>query len=367
MPYIHELADWPKLTWNAEALAAPLAAVRHDQGRLLGKMETLGFDMRSEASLTVLTADVVKSSAIEGENLDPEEVRSSIASRLGLSVAGLPRPSRHVDGVVEMMLDATQKFAAPLTDERLFGWHASLFPTGRSGLDRIAVGRWRPEEAGAMQVVSGPIGKEKVHFQAPSASRLEQEMTTFLTWFNQPKATDPVLTAGLAHFWFVTIHPLEDGNGRVARAIADMCLARADGVKERFYSMSAQIEAERKAYYAALEQTQRGGLDISDWLAWFLDCLGRAIAASDDRLAGVLRKAKVWDSLGAAGVNARQQNVLNRMLGDWEGFLSTSKYARLAKCSADTALRDIHELEQRGVLVKNPAKGRSTSYRLADL
>lgn len=366
MLYIHELADWPKMTWNAEALAAPLAAVRHDQGRLLGKMGTLGFELQSEASLTVLTADVVKSSAIEGESLDPEEVRSSIASRLGLSVAGLPRPSRHVDGVVEMMLDATQKFAEPLTAERLFGWHAALFPTGRSGLSRIAVGRWRPKEAGPMQVVSGPIGKEKVHFEAPAASRLDEEMAAFLHWLNSNETIDPVLKAGLAHFWFVTIHPFEDGNGRVARAIADMCLARADCVKERFYSMSAQIEAERKDYYATLEQTQRGGLDVSEWLSWFLSCLGRAVAASDGRLASVLRKAKMWESLGAVGVNERQQEVLNRMSGDWEGFLSTSKYARMAKCSADTALRDIQELERRGVLVRNPGRGRSTSYRLAE-
>jgi Fic family protein len=365
MPYIHELPGWPTLTWDSEALAAPLAAVRHEQGRLLGKMEGLGFDLRSEASLIVLTADVVKSSAIEGETLDADEVRSSIARRLGLDTAGLPQPSRSVEGIVEMMLDATQKFAAELTDERLYGWHASLFPTGRSGMNRIAVGQWRPAEAGPMQVVSGPLGKERVHFEAPTAERLALEMTTFLQWFNKQGTIDPVLKAGLAHFWFVTIHPFEDGNGRIARAIADLSLARADGVKERFYSMSAQIEADRKTYYSELELAQRGDLDVTAWLLWFLECLGRAIAASDERLAGVLRKSRLWERINRQPVNERQRLVINRMLNDFQGYLTTSKYAKLTKCSADTALRDLKELLERGIIVQNPGGGRSTSYRLA--
>jgi Fic family protein len=366
MAYIHEKQGWPELTWDSETLAAPLAAVRHKQGRLLGKMEALGFDLRAEASLSVLTADVVKSSAIEGEALDPEEVRSSIARRLGLDVAGLPKASRNVDGVVEMMLDATQDFSAELTEERLFGWHAALFPTGRRGMSRIAVGQWRPGEAGPMQVVSGPIGREKVHFEAPSAERLEGEMSQFFAWFNEPPTIDPVLKAGIAHFWFVTIHPFEDGNGRVARAIADMSLARADGTKDRFYSMSSQIEAERKEYYLKLEAAQRGDLDITSWLSWFLDCLGRAIDGTEQGLSGVLNKARLWERINQRPVNERQRLVINRMLNGFEGFLTTSKYAKLAKCSTDTALRDIQEMLERGILLANPGGGRSTSYRLAE-
>ena len=365
MAYIHEQPDWPELTWDNDELAAPLAEVRHQQGRLLGKMETLGFDLRSEASLVVLTADVVNSSAIEGERLDPHEVRSSIARKLGLDVAGLPQPSRSVDGVVEMMLDATQQFQAPFTAKRLYGWHAALFPTGHSGIHRIDVGQWRTDQAGPMRVVSGAIGKERVHFQAPTADRLTEEMTRFLSWFNSTSDCDPVLKAALAHFWFVTIHPFEDGNGRIARAIADMALARADGSKDRFYSMSSQIEVERKEYYRQLEVAQRGELDVTAWLAWFVDCLSRALDSSDERLAGVLTKARIWQRLQDRPVNERQRTVINRMLDGFEGFLSTSKYAKLAKCSTDTALRDIRELLDRGVLLPNPGRGRSTSYRLA--
>lgn len=366
MAYIHEQPDWPQLTWDNDQLAAPLAEVRHQQGRLLGKMETLGFDLRSEASLVVLTADVVNSSAIEGEQLDPHEVRSSIARKLGLDVAGLPLPSRNVDGVVEMMLDATQQFQQPLTADRLYGWHAALFPTGHSGIHKIDVGKWRTDEAGPMQVVSGAIGKERVHFQAPTADRLAEEMDEFIVWFNGSTENDPVLKAALAHFWFVTIHPFEDGNGRIARAIADMSLARADGSKDRFYSMSSQIEAERKDYYRQLELAQRGDHDVSAWLAWFVGCLSRAIDSSDERLSGVLNKARIWQRLQSRPVNERQRVVINRMFDGFEGFLSTSKYAKLAKCSTDTALRDIRELLDRGVLVANPGRGRSTSYRLAE-
>ena len=364
MTYIHELPGWPELTWNADALVGPLAEVRHKQGRHLGKMETLGFELRQEAGLTALTEEVVKSSAIEGEHLNPEEVRSSIARRIGLDVAGLPRPSREVEGVVEMMLDATKNFGDPLTDERLFGWHAALFPTGRSGMQRITVGAWRTEDAGSMQVVSGPIGRERVHFEAPEASRLDAETASFLGWFNQTSEVDPVLKAGIAHFWFVTIHPFADGNGRIARAIADMALSRADDTKDRFYSMSSGIEAERREYYRELESAQRSELDITRWLIWFLACLDRTIEDAGRTLGSVLRKAELWQRINRRPVNERQRKVINRMLDDFEGPLSTSKYAKLAKCSTDTALRDVRELLERGTLIKNAGGGRSTSYRL---
>ncbi|MBX9790002.1 MAG: Fic family protein [Pirellulales bacterium] len=366
MTYIHQIPGWPNLVWNSDALAASLAEVRHKQGKLLGKMEALGFDLRSEASLAVLTADVVTTSAIEGETLNPDEVRSSIARRLGIETAGLVKVGRDVEGVVEMMLDATGQFQDELTTDRLFGWHSALFPTGRSGMNRIAVGSWRPKEAGPMQVVSGPFGHERVHFEAPDADQLAAEMSAFLKWFNVPPPIDPVLKAGVAHFWFVTIHPFEDGNGRIARAIADMSLARADGTKDRFYSMSSQIAAERKEYYRHLEAAQRGELDITYWLKWFLECLGRAIDGAEETLGAVLHKAKLWQRINRRPVNDRQQVVINRLLNDFKGFLTTSKYATFAKCSTDTALRDIRELVERGILIQNSKGGRSTSYRLAD-
>lgn len=365
MAYIHETPAWPEFRWDSEILASPLAAVRHKQGRLLGKMESLGFDLKAEASLTILTSDVVKTSAIEGELLDPDQVRSSIALRLGLDVGGLPKASRHVEGIVEMMLDATQNYTDKLSEERFFAWHAALFPTGRSGMSRIAVGLWRRPEAGPMQVVSGPFGHEKVHFKAPDAKRLKSEMKRFIKWFNGPLSMDPVLKAGVAHFWFVTIHPFEDGNGRIARAIADMALARADDTKDRFYSMSSQIEAERKEYYQQLENAQRGDLDITRWLSWFLECLERAIDGAEHGLGSVLNKARVWQSINHEPVNERQKLVINRLLNDFEGFLTNAKYAKLAKCSSDTALRDIQELLGRGILLQNAGGGRSTSYRLA--
>jgi Fic family protein len=276
------------------------------------------------------------------------------------------RASRDVEGIVEMMLDATGNFRDELSKERLFSWHAALFPTGRSGMTRIAVGTWRPKEAGEMQVVSGPIGREKVHFEAPDAERLESEMQQFIAWFNRPLSMDPVLKAGIAHFWFVTIHPFEDGNGRMARAIADMGLARADGTKDRFYSMSSQIEAERKDYYQNLQAAQHGDVDITRWLSWFLGCLDRAIEGAEQGLASVLKKAKLWQRINLRPVNERQRLVINRMLNGFEGYLTTSKYGKLAKCSSDTALRDIQELLDRGILVQNPGRGRSTSYRLAE-
>ena len=365
MPYIHELADWPKLTWDDAKLSAALADVRHRQGRLLGRMEGLGFRLRSEAKLSTLTADVVKSSAIEGEKLDVEQVRSSIARRLGLEYAGAAVASRDVEGIVEMMLDATQNYAKPLTTERLFGWHAALFPTGRSGMHKITVGAWRPAEAGPMQVVSGPIGREKVHFEAPSAEKLDQEMTELLHWFEAPNGVDPVVKAAIAHFWFVTIHPFEDGNGRIGRAIVDLELARADGTTERFYSMSSQIEVERKEYYLQLERGQRSGLDVTLWLEWFLACLGRAIANADQTLSGVLQKARVWEKVNQQPVNDRQRKIINKLIDGFEGKMTSSKYAKIVKCSEDTALRDIRALVERGVLIKNDAGGRSTSYSLA--
>jgi Fic family protein len=366
MTFIHQLPGWPRFTWSDEALVASLASLRHEQGRHLGKMEALGFDLQAEAGLEVLTTEIVKSWAIEGETLAAGEVRSSLASRLGLPAAGLPKASRKVEGIVELMLDASQRHAEPLTAERLFSWHAALFPTGRSGLSRITVGAWRPETAGPMEVVSGPIGRERVHFEAPSATRLATEMSAFLGWFNGNHPMDPVLWAGIAHFWFITIHPFEDGNGRIARAIGDMALARADRTKNRFYSLSAQIETERKQYYLEVEAAQRGALDLTDWLMWFLGCLDRAIAGADEVLGAVMRKARVWRCANLAPVNDRQRLVLNRLLDGFKGHLSTSKYATLAKCSQDTAQRDILGLVERGVLKKNPGGGRSTSYSLLD-
>jgi Fic family protein len=364
MTYIHERDDWPNLRWSDEQLAQPLAAVRHRQGRLIGHMEALGFPLREEAVLQALTEDVVKSSEIEGEVLDREQVRSSIARRLGMDIGGLVAADRNVEGVVEMMLDATQNYAEPLTAERLFGWHAALFPTGRSGMSRITVGAWRTAESGPMQVVSGPIGRERVHYEAPVSKRLDEEMNRFLDWF-ETAAPDPVLKAGIAHLWFVTIHPFDDGNGRIARAIADLALARAEGTAQRFYSMSAQIRAERKTYYDLLERTQKGGLDITPWLSWFIACLGRAFDGAETILASVMRKARFWEAVAGQALNERQRKVVNRLLDGFEGKLTNAKWAALTKASSDTALRDINDLLRRGILVKDAAGGRSTSYSLA--
>lgn len=365
--WIHEHQDWPNFTWDSRILASKLADVRHHQGLLLGRMEGLGFDFRREASLSALTSDVVKSSAIEGEALDSEEVRSSIARRLGIDIAGLVPASHNVEGIVEVMLDATQKFSTPLTKDRLFDWHAALFPTARSGMHKITVGNWRTLGAGPMQVVSGLIGKEKVHFEAPRADRLEKEMKAFLKWFGVTQDIDPVLKAGIAHLWVVTIHPFEDGNGRVARAVGDMALAQADGTSDRFYSLSSQIETERKNYYDQLEKQQRSTPDITGWLDWFLDCLGRAISSADTSLANVLFKAQLWGKINQNPVNERQRLIINRMLEDnFEGHMGTSKYAKMTKCSNDTALRDIQDLKERGVFIQNQGRGRSTSYRLPD-
>jgi Fic family protein len=362
--YIHELPDWPRFRWSHETLSGRLTAARHKQGRLLGRMEALGFDIRDEALLRTFTQDVVKTSEIEGEILDADQVRSSIARRLGIDIGGLTPADRHVEGVVEMTLDATRRFDQPLTTERLFSWHAALFPAGRSGMHRINVGAWRDDRTAPMQVVSGPVGRERVHVEAPAAARLDEEMRRFLDWFNGDVTTEPVLKAAQAHLWFVTIHPFDDGNGRIARAIADMCLARSESSPQRFFSMSAQIRIERGDYYGILERTQQGTLDITAWMEWFLGCLTRAIEAAQSTLTGVMFKARFWERLRDLSLNDRQRLVIGRLLDGFEGNLTTSKWAALTKSSQDTALRDILQLVERGVLMRNSAGGRSTSYSL---
>jgi Fic family protein len=365
MRYIHKLPAWPKFHWNDTAFAPLLGPVRHRQGRLVGRMEALGYPLRADATLRALTEEVVKSSEIEGEILDGAQVRSSLARRLGMDVAGLVPSDRDVDGVVEMLLDATQKFAEPLTADRLSSWHAALFPTARSGMSKTTVGAWRTDASGPMQVVSGPLGRTRVHYEAPSAERLEAEMRAFLDWFNDGAVScDPIIKAALAHLWFVTIHPFDDGNGRIARAITDLCLARSEQSAQRFYSMSSQIRAERKTYYETLEATQKGTLDVTPWLRWFLACLERAFDRAETILGTVLQKARFWEAHSTAPLNERQRAILNRLLDGFEGKLTSSKWAKLAKCSQDTALRDIDDLLSRGILAKNQAGGRSTSYSL---
>jgi Fic family protein len=365
--YIHELKAWPAFRWDQDRLADKLAAARHRQGRLIGRMEALGFKLREEAALATLTEEVIKSSEIEGEVLDKDQVRSSIARRLGMDIGALTPADRNVEGVVEMMLDAGQKYTDPLTAERLFAWHSALFPTGRSGMSKITVGAWRDGKSGPMQVVSGPLGRERVHYEAPTADRLKPEMKTFLSWFNKDEPADLVLKAGVAHLWFVTIHPFEDGNGRIARAIADLLLARSENSAQRFYSMSAQIREERKAYYDILEATQKGDLDITLWLEWFLGCFDRAFDGAETILATVMKKARFWETHGGQSFNDRQRLVINRLLDGFEGKLTSSKYAKLAKCSPDTALRDIQDLLTRDILTKDAAGGRSTSYSLVEI
>lgn len=367
MKYIYQLKEWPDFEWDPEKIAKLLAEVRHRQGRLLGRMEGLGFHLQAEATLETLTLDVLKSSEIEGEILNPDQVRSSIARHLGMDIAGLIPSDRNVDGVVEMMLDATQNFSNPLSKDRLFNWHASLFPTGRSGMHKIVIGAWRnnPKDS-PMQVVSGAMGKEKVHYQAPASEILAGEMKAFLNWFNSENKIDPVIKAAIAHLWFVTIHPFDDGNGRIARAIADMQLARADASNQRFYSMSAQIKKERNAYYDILEKTQKGTIDITAWLEWFLTCLDRAISATDETLAVVMKKARFWEKHVSVFFNDRQKMMLNKLLDGFEGKLTSSKWAKIAKCSSDTAVRDINDLLNRKILEKEAAGGRSTNYILME-
>ncbi|MFB6455046.1 Fic family protein [Chitinophaga sp. Hz27] len=365
--YIHERKEWPHFNWDEAALAKLLAEVRHNQGRLLGRMESLGFNLQDEATLKNLTLDVLKSSEIEGELLDVDQVRSSVARRLGMDVAGVVPVDRNIESVVEMMMDATQQYDVPLTADRLFDWHAALFPTGRSGMQRIVVGAWPTNsKKDPMLVVSGPIGRETVHFQAPDADKVPTEMQAFLHWFNTENSIDPVIKAAIAHLWFVTVHPFADGNGRIARAIMDMQLARADGSRKRFYSMSTQIRTERKAYYHKLEQTQKGFLDITTWIQWFLECLNRAIIATDSTLADVMRKTKFWESPAIHGINDRQRLMLNKLLDGFDGNLHSGKWAKITKVSPDTATRDIQDLVERGLLVKQAAGGRSTSYILRE-
>jgi Fic family protein len=370
MRYIHQDPSWPRFVWDNAKLLPVLSTVRLRQGRLLGQMGQLGFRFKAEAGLENLTAEVIKSSAIEGTIFDPEAVRSSVARQMGLPTANETSAGREIDGAVEMLLDATQNYNKPLTEDRLLGWQSALFPAGRSGLRRILIGAWRTSEMDPMQVVSGPIGREQIrrkniHFEAPAAKRLPREVGSFLTWFESTDVADPVLRAGLAHFWLVTIHPFEDGNGRVSRAVADMALARSEDTGFRFYSMSTQIEAQKKQYYEILERTQKGTMDVTDWLLWFLTCLDNAIIGAQASLVRILEKSSTWERVnGALQVNDRQKLVLNTFLDGDYSVLSTSKYAKLAKCSLDTALRDIKQLVDVGVLEWGPSGGRSTTYRL---
>ncbi len=362
--YIHEDKDWPQFNFIESDLLPLVGVVREAEGRLLGKMEALGFHLQSEAHFDNLRLDVIKSSEIEGEILHPEEVRSSLARRLGLEIKNSVASSRDVDGVVDMLLDATQNYDNALTHERLFGWHNLLFPGGRSGMHKIKVGEYRGLEGGPMQVVSGAMGKEKVHFEAPDSQLVPKEMERFLNFVNNIHGMDPVIKAGIAHFWFVTIHPFDDGNGRMARAITDMLLARGEGISQRFYSMSAQIRIERKAYYTILERSQKGSLDITEWLVWFLNCLHSSFKASNEVLAKVLQKHAFWNTHAKTVMNKRQVDMVNKLFENFKGKLNTSKYAKMAKCSTDTALRDIHDLMEKGILRKEEGGGRSTNYSL---
>lgn len=362
--YIHQKDNWPNFTWNNDTFVNLLSEARNLQGRLLGKMESLGFELRDEALLETLALDVLKSSEIEGELLNPEQVRSSIAQRLGMKFAGAIVPDRNVDGMVEMMIDATTNCFKPLTIERLFDWHAALFPMGRSGIFKITVADWRKDTTGQMQVVSGAAGREKVHFQAPDANLIEMEMNRFVKWFNEENNIDLVIKAAVAHLWFVTIHPFQDGYGRITRALTDMLLAQSDKSTQRFYSMSAQIRIERKEYYEILEKTQKGDLDISEWIKWFLNCLINALKATDIVLTRVLLKADFWNRNSKTIINERQKKVLNNLLDGFEGKLTSMKWAKIAKCSKDTAIRDINDLINKDILQKESARGRSTSYEL---
>jgi len=364
--YIYQQEEWPKFTWDTEKLSNLLAEVRNKQGYLIGKMEILGFNLQNEAFLETLTTDILKSTEIEGIILNKEEVRSSVARRLGIDIGGLPPTNRDIEGVVDMMFDATTNFYKPLTKERLFDWHYALFPTSRSGMYKIIIGNWRDDSTGPMQVVSGAMGKEKVHFQAPPATIIDKEMDMFLKWFNKVENIDLLLKAGIAHLWFVTLHPFEDGNGRMARAIADMLLARSDNIPQRFYSMSAQIQKERKAYYDILENTQKGILDITEWLTWFLNTLLNSIIHSEETLSKVIRKHKFWNTHGTEIKNGRQKKILNKLLDGFKGNLTSSKWAKIAKCSQDTALRDIQDLINKEILIKSSSGGRSTKYELND-
>ena len=362
--YLYNNQNWPIFEWNSEKLLPLLAYVRNRQGKLIGKMGALGFELQNEANLEILTIEILKSTEIEGEFLDREQVRSSIARRLGLDISGLVYSERNVDGIVDLMLDATKKYDKELTKERLFSWHASLFPAGQSGMYKIITGNWRDDSTGPMQVVSGALGKEKVHYQAPPANQIENEMRIFFDWFNLEKNVDLVLKAAIAHLWFVTLHPFEDGNGRISRALSDMLLARSDEQSYRFYSMSTQIRKERNSYYDILEKTQKGSLDITNWLEWFLDCLLHAIESSEKLLEKLIYKHEFWLQNSKVSINDRQRKILNMLMDDFEGVLNTTKWAKIEKCSQDTALRDIQDLIEKGILAKSEQGGRSTNYEL---
>ena len=362
--YIHQKDNWPNFTWKSDEFVNQLSEARNLQGRLIGRMESLGFDLRDEALLDTLTLDVLKSAEIEGELLNPELVRSSIAQRLGMELAGSVVSDRNIDGMVEMMIDATRNCFKPLTSDRLFDWHAALFPTGRSGIGKIIVADWRKDITGPMQVVSGVIGKEKIHFQAPDADLMENEMNRFLAWFNENDKIDLVIKAAIAHLWFVTIHPFQDGNGRITRALTDMLLAQSDKSMQRFYSMSAQIRIERKQYYEILEKTQKGDLEITEWIKWFLNCLINTLKSTDKTLIRVLFKADFWNKHSKTNINDRQKELLNKLLDGFQGKLTSSKWAKIAKCSKDTAIRDINDMISKDILQKEIAGGRSTNYEL---
>lgn len=365
--YIWQAKAWPKWRYDLAAVVAPLAEVSRAQGLLMGRLADVGMALRDQASLAALTEDVVKTSEIEGEQLNAESVRSSIARRLGVDIGALAPVDRHVEGVVEMVLDATINCKQNITRKRLFGWHAALFPTGYSNLSKINVGGWRDDASGPMQVVSGPIGRQRVHYEAPPADRLKAEISNFLLWVNGASEEPPLIKAGLGHLWFVTLHPFDDGNGRIARAIGDLLLVRADGSPQRFYSLSAQIQRERKAYYKILERTQKGTLDVTEWLVWFLATLHRAVDQAQLTLDAVLIKARFWRRFAGTAMNERQAKLLNRLLNGFDGKLTSQKWAAIAKCSPDTALRDINELVAYGILRKSASGGRSTSYELNDL
>jgi Fic family protein len=362
--YLYNNQNWPVFEWNSEKLLPLLAYVRNRQGKLIGKMGALGFELQNEANLEILTIEILKSTEIEGEFLDREQVRSSIARRLGLDISGLVYSERNVDGIVDLMLDASKKYDKELTKERLFSWHASLFPAGQSGMYKIITGNWRDDSTGPMQVVSGALGKEKVHYQAPPANQIENEMRIFFDWFNLEQNVDSVLKAAIAHLWFVTLHPFEDGNGRISRALSDMLLARSDEQSYRFYSMSTQIRKERNSYYDILEKTQRGSLDITNWLEWFLNSLLHSIESSEKLLEKVIYKHEFWLQNSKVSINDRQRKILNMLMDDFEGVLNTTKWAKIGKCSQDTALRDIQDLIEKGILTKSEQGGRSTNYEL---
>lgn len=365
--FVWALREWPRFRWDAGALLGPVAEARHRQGRLLGTMRRLGFDLQREAELRAATEEAIKTSAIEGERLAVDSVRSSVARRLGMPDAGLAPPDRKADGVVEMMLDATKNFTRPLTAKRLFGWHAALFPTGYSGLSRIRVGGWRSDRTGPMQVVSGRPDRAKVHYEAPAAARVPEEMKRFLAWFEAPPPLDGLLRAGVAHLWFVSIHPFDDGNGRIARAIADLAVAQLEGTGQRFYSMSSEIQREPARYYEVLERTQRRNLDVTEWLVWFVQCFGRAIDGAAAESAEVLAKAEFWRRFAEEPISPRQRAVLNRFLDGFEGTLTAKRWAALGKCSIDTAERDINDLLARNLLVRNPGGSKRTSYSAAGI